>query len=339
MRYRRGFTLIELLVVIAVIAILIALLVPAVQKVREAAARAQCQNNLKQIGLALHNYHDAFHKLPYGEGPGDLTDPLNVTRRGCCWGTWQTLILPYIEQEAMFNSYKNLGGNDAKGMILSGGATRLRYGDTPNVENVTSQRLSTLTCPSDNPNKGAITATFKGVTYAITSHNYAANYGNASNYQGDYEPNPPPGGAGYPVTWKFLGAPFGYAARNWKKLTEILDGTSTTMAVAEILQGTGSDLRGFSWWAPGAQFTTVYPPNSSSPDITTQNCVNVPLQNLPCTDNGGAWNILSARSRHTNGVNVVMCDGSVRFVNQTIDISVWRALSTSAGSETVDDYY
>jgi prepilin-type N-terminal cleavage/methylation domain-containing protein len=323
---RRAFTLIELLVVIAIIAILIGLLLPAVQKVREAAARAQCSNNLKQVGLAMHNYHDANGVLPYGEGPGNPADPI-TTRRGCCWGDWQTLILPYIEQQAMFNNYKNLGGNDIKGMAITGTSVRLRYGDSPNVEGVTSQRLKTLTCPSDTPNPGAITTTIGGVTYSITSHNYVANYGNTNNYQVDIST---------PVALKFGGAPFGWAPQI-SKLTDLADGTSNTMLASETLQGIGSDLRGFSWWAPGAQFTAVYPPNSTSPDIVTQNCNNQPARNLPCVDNGGAWNILAARSRHTGGVQTVMGDGSVRFVPQSLDINVWRALSTSRGGEVVSN--
>jgi prepilin-type N-terminal cleavage/methylation domain-containing protein len=327
MRYRRpAFTLIELLVVIAIIAVLIGLLLPAVQKVREAAARSACQNNLKQVGLAMHNYHDANGVLPYGEGPGNPSDPI-TTRRGCCWGDWQTLLLPYIEQDAMFQGYVNLGGNDIKGMAISGTSIRLRYGDSPNVERVTSKRLKILTCPSDNPNPGAITTTIGGVVYAITSHNYVANYGNTNNYQVDITS---------PVSLKFLGAPFGWAPQIFK-ITDIADGTSNTMLASETVQGTGSDLRGFTWWAPGAQFTTVYGPNTSSPDIVTQNCVNQPAQNLPCVDNGGAWNILAARSRHTGGVQAVMGDGSVRFVQQSIDINVWRALSTTHGGETTTD--
>src|SRR5262245_14052995 len=143
MRCRRGFTLIELLVVIAIIAILIALLVPAVQKVREAAAATQCRNNLKNIALATHGYHDPKKRLPYGEGPGSsqnsATDPGSAaTARGCCWGNWQVLILPFLEQQQMFDKWLNLSGSDLAGKTLTGTGVRLRYGDSPNVDFITS---------------------------------------------------------------------------------------------------------------------------------------------------------------------------------------------------------
>jgi prepilin-type N-terminal cleavage/methylation domain-containing protein/prepilin-type processing-associated H-X9-DG protein len=339
MRSRRGFTLIELLVVIAIIAVLIGLLLPAVQKVREAAARMACTNNLKQIALAAHNYHGANEKLPWGEGPGSSqvgTAPgTSQNARGCCWGDWQSISLPYLEQDAMFRGWQNHMGSDNSGRAITGTSVRLRYGDSPNVENVTSHQLKILTCPSDEPNPGAITTTISGVVYAIKSHNYVACYGNGTNFQGDpLSPGSTP--SPLPATWKFTGAAFGMAPYT-VRLSDIIDGTSNTILASETVQGKNSDLRGFSWWAPGAQFTTLLPPNSSSPDIVTQNCVNLPSMNLPCVDNGGAWNIQAARSRHANGVNVVMCDGSVRFVTQGINIGAWQAMGTTQGGEVIQE--
>lgn len=302
-RSHRGFTLIELLVVIAIIAVLIGLLLPAVQKVREAANRMKCGNSLKQIGLGMHNHHDTYGNFPAGNA--DTSS----------YGTWQVPILPYIEQDAMFRQYRNYGRTDPAGP---------NYSQSPNVENVTSKRLAVLTCPSDTPNAPRA-VTVSGVEYRITSHNYAVNFGNTSRvhtatYNG--------------VT--FGGSPFTFNNKTFG-IKDITDGTSGTMLGAEILQGQNNDLRGYTWWGPGAMFTAYNSPNSSAPDLHqfAGDCIDMPDRNLPCAV--GNPIVLSARSRHAGGVQVVMGDGSVRFVREQIRIDVWRALSTTRGGETPDE--
>ncbi len=300
-KVRHGFTLIELLVVIAIIAILIGLLLPAVQKVREAAARMKCSNNLKQLGLAFHNYNDSQNRLPPATGPS-----------GCCWGTWQVVILPYIEQDNVFKLYVNWGGNDRTGP---------RYSGSPNTINVCNKRFNILTCPSDTPN-----TPFGG----LTNHNYAVNLGNTG-----YGQQSVLNGV------RFGGAPF---LLNGKSTTiqGISDGTSNTMLAAEVLQGQGRDLRGFTWWGDASGFSAYLPPNTTTPDViySTYYCNNQPQINLPCIGTPTASNPsrMSARSRHTGGVQVLFGDGGVRLVPNSINIAVWQALSTSMGGESYTSY-
>lgn len=291
----RGFTLIELLVVIAIIAILIALLLPAVQQAREAARRTQCKNNLKQLGLAMHNYHDVHNKFPVGT-------------YSCCWGTWQVAILPYIEQNALFQLYENSGGTDATGP---------RYGASPNTQ-VTTKRLAALTCPSDMEN---------APIGNITCHNYAVNYGNTSYGQGTVNG----------VT--FGGAPFSIS--KCFGFRDAIDGTSTTLMMAEVLQGIGTDLRGFGWWGDASGFSTYLTPNSSLPDriYTASYCNNQPILNLPCAvSNSTNPTMFASRSRHVGGTQVILCDGSATFVSENIDLNVWRALSTTRGAEVISEF-
>lgn len=295
-RRHRGFTLIELLVVIAIIAILVALLLPAVQQAREAARRSSCKNNLKQLGVAMHNYHDTHGTLPVG-----------VHR--CCWGTWQVAILPQIEQGNLFSLYQNSGGTDATGP---------RYSSAPNTTNVTNKRIETLSCPSDPENRP-----FGN----LTSHNYAVNFGN-TGYGQQRNLNG--------VQWQ--GAPF--KSRAVQRFRDITDGTSNTLLMAEVRQGQGRDLRGFSWWGDAAQFTTYLTPNSGLPDriYTSYYCQNNQT-NPPCAASSGSNpTMFASRSQHTGGVQVLLADGSVPFISDNINLGTWRALSTTQGSEVLGEF-
>jgi prepilin-type N-terminal cleavage/methylation domain-containing protein/prepilin-type processing-associated H-X9-DG protein len=301
MKRRLGFTLIELLVVIAIIAILIGLLLPAVQKVREAANRMKCSNNLKQLGLAQHNYHDTNGQLTPMVGPN-----------GCCWGTWVMLILPYIEQDNAFKLYQNWGGSDT---VSSGfpapstvGPPYPRYGTSINVTNTTGRRYAILSCPSDMNNNPI---------GAITNINYLVNGGNGGTY-GAAGPAPQP--TGYVQRFGM----FDGANRTRQiKLTDMTDGLTNTIMFGEVLQGQGVDLRGFAWWGDASAMSTYYPPNTTAPDLiyTTTYCKNDPARGLPCVGTGGAHH--SSRSRHSGGVNVGLGDGSVRFIRNQIDPVTW----------------
>lgn len=298
----KGFTLIELLVVIAIIAILVALLLPAVQQAREAARRSQCKNNLKQIGLALHNYHDVYNKFPVGT-------------YGCCWGTWMISTFPYMEQSAVFDLYEH---NRKFGVPVDDA----RYGHDLNKP-VTTRRFSMFSCPSDSEHNYG--------TAALSKHNYLANFGN-TGFRQEATLNG--------VT--FEGAPFSPGSDTSapvKGFRDITDGLSNTMLVAEGLQGVGNDLRGLVWYSYDAAFTTYKGPNSNTPDAMNAGCVDNPEKNLPCTTatTSNPDNI-SARSRHPGGVQVTLGDGSARFISENIDLDTWRALSTTQGSEVIGEF-
>ncbi|MBA4062927.1 MAG: prepilin-type cleavage/methylation domain-containing protein [Isosphaera sp.] len=312
---RRGFTLIELLVVIAIIAVLVGLLLPAVQKVREASARTTCQNNLKQVALGCMNYESTRGTLP----PGD-------SHFGA-FGTWQVAVLPYLEQQSLFNLYQSYNNN--------AGAN---YGSAANLP-VVQQTLKPLTCPSD-PQAGK---TPHGGNM-ITKHNYLVNFGNTVRRQ--FRPTYPSGCTGGTTTGgtggcvAFGGAPFRLNGttgadnvQNPVKLADILDGTSGTLLAAEGLQGSTGDLRGMTWWGPAAAFHTYNVPNSSSADRLQEGCVSRPELNLPCVPDTNGDNQLAARSRHTNGVNAARCDGSVKFYTNAVSVQTWRALGTTVGGE------
>jgi prepilin-type processing-associated H-X9-DG protein len=294
--------LIELLVVIAIIAILIGLLLPAVQKVREAAARSQCQNNLKQIGLAAHNHQDARKRLPPGYVYGGAM--------GNSEATWMTYLLPYVEQDALYKT-ANFAQN---------------FGSLPNQNSTLSGTLLPVyTCPSDKTT---------GNTHGL------GRYGKG-NYVGN-------GGIG-PMTspangWRteFSIAKFGVFMLNSKiAIQEISDGSSNTALASEIIRSTGDDFRGVMHYPEGPIYQHNRTPNTTVPDDWRGSlCVSIP--EAPCVSTSTAWNnravIMSARSRHSDGVNLALCDGSVRFVSNSVALVTWQALGTIELRDVVGDF-
>jgi prepilin-type N-terminal cleavage/methylation domain-containing protein len=326
---KRGFTLVELLVVIAIIGVLVALLLPAVQAAREAARRGQCSNNLKQIGVAVHNYDDVWKALPPGCYHG-------------VFGTWVLHILPYMEQTALHDRYVNSGGIAS---FRNGG---IRYGGTQNLP-VTTTQLKAYVCPSDTKSAQA------GIISGVTFHNYVANYGNTTRGRvspvGTTSTNLPNlyGGAPFieviyqqtadSTYYSYIMLPQDNPFKDKTRLAEITDGTSNTLAISETVQGKGGDLRGFGWWGGGTHFETLLAPNSPLPDRTEQSCTPNVRPNPPCANRvAGTPNLeetIAARSRHPTSVSATMCDGAVKVFTNNINLDVWRAIGTAAGSDPV----
>jgi prepilin-type N-terminal cleavage/methylation domain-containing protein len=319
---KHGFTLVELLVVIAIIGVLVALLLPAVQAARESSRRSQCSNNLKQLGLAVMNYADVNKTaLPVGE-------------YSCCWGTWLVGLLPYVEQKEAFDNYKYFGAlQNAAGNAISQTDATTRYGGSQNTP-VTTRQIQAYSCPSDTIS--ASPGTYSGITF----HNYVANHGNTSLARTATFGTTL---GGQPNTFK--GAPFTQVA-SWNstpqtvRYADILDGLSNTLAFSETVQGRANDLRGFAWWNGGAHFEGYLPPNSSQPDILEAigYCIKTNPANPPC-DGPTSTNPsnIAARSRHPKGVMAALCDGSVRFVANSVNLDTWRAVSSAYGAEAVND--
>jgi len=299
-RRRPGFTLIELLVVIAIIAVLIALLVPAVQKVREAAARAQCQNNLKQWGLAMHGYHDTYKRFPIGS--------TNTPRQ-----TWVMHVWAFVEQTALSKK------NDLTQPFYGAPATI-----TGTMNGLLGARVPLYYCPSDSGSD----LNASGETYMRTRGNYVVNWGNTY----------------YDTAPGTASAPFGHMNGNRAtprntRMASITDGTSNTAMIAEYLMAKSAndnDWRGDIHNDDGVfRFHTLTTPNTTSADVVAwAQTTNDPL--MPVNTAGSQFN--TARSRHTGGVNVGLCDGSVRFVTNSVATGAWAALGTMDGGEPLGDF-
>jgi prepilin-type N-terminal cleavage/methylation domain-containing protein/prepilin-type processing-associated H-X9-DG protein len=297
-RARGAFTLIELLVVIAIIAVLIALLVPAVQKVREAAARSQCQNNLKQIGLAIHNYHDVHKHIPYSTAYANEGGPGPYTGRG-----WILEALPYLEQDALYKQFEpSRVGN------LGSGAGLMNC--KPEMLTI----LDVLTCPSD-PSERIGIHQFQWDPVPTAYTNYKGCIGN-SNMGGGW-PNSPSGTADGHNTTSPTGLFFRNSYRVKIKFALILDGLSNTWAVGEDV--ISENYHGAAFYCNGDYAST-----------------HAPLNFFPNPPDPANWpRVISFRSRHPGGANFCLADGSVRYVSENIDWLVYQQLSTRAGGETV----
>jgi prepilin-type N-terminal cleavage/methylation domain-containing protein/prepilin-type processing-associated H-X9-DG protein len=313
---RVAFTLIELLVVIAIIAILIGLLLPAVQKVREAAGRVKCQNNLKQIGLGLHNYHDATGSMPKCFAP--TADKPGVG--------WHVLILPYIEQAPLFAQVDPLG---------------LSYNGSSSITQ--DQKIGVMVpifiCPSATTFQSISTAdqTADGVK-AYTTH-YLGNAGpkGTNIYTGQpYKFNGPTGQAqgGFAVDGVLPFVPFVVTSVPPKpgpaaiSITDIVDGTSNTLMVFEA-SWTGLDAATYRAWPRGFNW-----PSDSNCSRNIASGMKVQAYTTV-----GTYNDISMGSNHSNGCNVVFSDGSVRFLNENVDLNaVLLPLASRNGGEVLPSY-
>ena len=315
---RRGFTLVELLVVIAIIGVLVALLLPAVQSAREAARRTSCRNNLKQIGVALLSFHDSQGRFPPGRGgpPPKIFSTL-------------AYLLPYVEEGSLQGQIDLASAptNVVVAGVSYSGARNLPAG---------SEAVAVLQCPSDTA-EGRVS----GLVYGAT--NYAANTGSAAVDAGSV---------------RLADGVFFLESK--VAFNDLADGSSHTAAFSERMLGTGQSTTSLpnqsglyilelknsvtlavdtcatpssgTWfsqrggkWILGNYGNTLYN-HQFTPNPPQWDCMNLPQQK----------GFMSARSYHPGGVNVLFCDGSVRFVEDGIETNVWRALATRAGSETLD---
>ena len=314
---RRGFTLIELLVVIAIIAILIALLLPAVQQAREAARRSTCKNNLKQIGLGLHNYHDVHRCFPPGYIARGVAagDPASAeTGPGFAWGT---MILPYLDQSPLYKQF-NFNGNAEDAGNLSSALVS----------------LPVFLCPSDSaPPRFTVTTTNGDVELPTANYIGIMGYGNVSMTPG----NPMQPGILY---------------RNSSvRMADLQDGSSNTIAVGErtfehdFLASIATANANSTWYAalPGV----MRPAGMSNPammeaqgSLVLGHVGQPAMGAMPAMHHGPNTtnHIVNYSSRHVGGCHFILCDGSVHFLSENVNYNTFRWLGVRNDGETIGEF-
>ncbi len=304
---KRGFTLIELLVVIAIIAILIALLLPAVQQAREAARRSTCKNNLKQMGIALHNYHDTHRLFPYGHmevasGNYNSSSPYGTYH----WrDTWAHQILPFVDQAPLYNKYS------------ANTATHVHLVTDPEIYKAV---VPIYMCPSDPSTPGNADASGRSQgSYIGCAGNEATTTG--ANLNGIFSEN------------------------SNTKIRDLKDGSSNTIMVSEIIIR-GNTASTTYWGCPGCYgiggahgemtFTTRETPNTP---VADQNyaCKSTTFPHSPCVVNTGTkYNF--ARSYHVGGVHALLADGAVRFISSNIDRGTFQNLGNKKDGQVLGEF-
>lgn len=335
----RGFTVIELLVVIGILGILFAMLMPALQVSRESARRTQCANNLRGLSNAMLQFDSSDGALPEGFSWAGWTN------WGDLYGTWAMQVMPFLGYPELRDNYRNYANRDGLGLAAT-------WYSAPNIAGTTGFVISELTCPSDRPIKYA--NDFYSLHTRTSRHNYLVNYGNTATGFADLTLRPTSlgwghharGGFSYDPFPTFSGVTFGKAPFQQgfpRPMAWMRDGTSNTYLAAECLKtvqgaaATNGETRSCIWNGSYAGFSTFLRPNDTSPDHVMSSYCNPNDGNPPCiglqprTMNG-------VRSKHPGGVGVTMCDGSVHFINDEIDLGIWRALSTARGGEVTPGF-
>ncbi len=311
---RRAFTLIELLVVIAIIAVLIALLLPAVQQAREAARRSQCKNNLKQFGLAMHNYHDTMNIFPGTVNPGNFGNPLNTGAL--------VQILPYMDQAPLYNGINQTAVTTWVVPVADLFAAGSHYYEV---------QPPGFVCPSDTsakyyPGTNGIVGNWATASYGLSGGAQRESGNGCPSYPGnvfgtgpaDHSDSRDPG----QISGMF--SRYGFSCR----IRDITDGTTNTILMGES-RSECSDHQRHGWANVNSNwlFTTA------------------PINYKSCPNDGGGCNGVSNwatsqgfKSRHVGGAHILLCDGSVRFASENIDYNNYQRLGDRRDNQVVTEY-